>query len=240
MRSGNKRVLEEILGVIFDLDDVLVRSENKGCGNPFHILPECPDSQNGVLAAFEKIRAHVFRSTDWISEIDAAGVDTTNRALLLEISDCVFQVSRPNLIIIPGVEDVAAELYRRKIKLGIQTNNCPNAVEHFYKLCTRDLRHMFSAVKTFMDVPRLKPHPAGLLAIAKEWNMATRNILFLGDSLDDMVAALSAQMPFMYTSWADRDGVSKIPYNSELVTREDGLPTIPDPSWLLEMIPEPR
>ena len=239
MGSGDKRGIGDVRAVVFDFDGVLVKPKDRNCENPFNILPQCPDSENGLHAAFEKIRRHVFRSTDWISELDEAGVDICNRQLLAEISNCVFQATKSNLSIVPGIEQTLVELSRQGILLGILTNNCPDAVSFFFeKLCETNRRALFQSIKTFLDVERLKPHPAGLLAICKEFELPPAQVLFVGDSLDDMTAAMSALAPFVYAKWADNDSVAEIPYDPGMVKWGIlDLPVILYPSWLLKIIP---
>lgn len=55
-------------------------------------------------------------------------------------------------------------------------------------------RH-FRAVITMDDVPRKKPHPDGLLKILGPRDPATA--LYVGDNIDDALAARAARVPFM-------------------------------------------
>jgi len=68
----------------------------------------------------------------------------------------------------------------------------------------RELRHtlqhfgvtkLFSGIVTMNDVVRLKPHPEGLLRLLR--GMDPAEALYLGDNLDDALAAKRAGVPFL-------------------------------------------
>lgn len=64
-----------------------------------------------------------------------------------------------------------------------------HTLEHF------GVKKLFRRVVTMDDVENLKPHPEGLLRLIKGANPS--NTLYLGDNLDDALAAKSAGVPFL-------------------------------------------
>jgi HAD superfamily phosphatase len=64
-----------------------------------------------------------------------------------------------------------------------------HTLEHF------GVKKLFRRVVTMDDVENLKPHPEGLLRLVDGTNL--RDALYLGDNLDDALAAKSAGIPFL-------------------------------------------
>ncbi|CCD45053.1 putative had superfamily protein [Botrytis cinerea BcDW1] len=75
------------------------------------------------------------------------------------------------------------------LPLAILTRNHPPPVHHL--LTTHLPQIPFSPIITREFRPP-KPHPAGILHIAKEWNVDPRDTIMVGDSIDDMKAGFSA------------------------------------------------
>ncbi|MGA8870252.1 MAG: HAD family hydrolase [Candidatus Acidiferrales bacterium] len=64
-----------------------------------------------------------------------------------------------------------------------------------YTLDRLKVREFFREIVTAEDVQNLKPHPEGLLAILKGRDPA--RALYLGDNIDDALAARAAHIPFV-------------------------------------------
>lgn len=64
-----------------------------------------------------------------------------------------------------------------------------------YTLDRLKIREFFRQIVTAEDVQNLKPHPEGLLAILKGHDPA--RALYLGDNIDDALAARAAHIPFV-------------------------------------------
>ncbi|HZP32270.1 MAG TPA: HAD family hydrolase [Candidatus Acidoferrales bacterium] len=64
-----------------------------------------------------------------------------------------------------------------------------HTLEHF------GVKKLFRRVVTMDDVENLKPHPEGLLRLVDGTNL--NDALYLGDNLDDALAAKSAGVPFL-------------------------------------------
>jgi HAD superfamily hydrolase (TIGR01549 family) len=64
-----------------------------------------------------------------------------------------------------------------------------------YTLDRNDIRRFFKTIVTVEEVANPKPAPDGLLKILN--GRAPSNALYVGDNIDDALAAQSAQMPFL-------------------------------------------
>lgn len=93
-------------------------------------------------------------------------------------------------------EDMLASL-AKNYSLGIATGR--NKFEVDYGLLT------FKAIEKYIprgniitedDVPFTKPHPASLLEVKKQMNV--QNPVYIGDSINDVLAAKNANMPSIY------------------------------------------
>lgn len=95
-----------------------------------------------------------------------------------------------NQIAQPGVDTLTSYLTSQSLPLAICTRNFITPVNHllskflpatkFHPIVTRDFRPP-------------KPHPAGILSIAKEWGLETgEGLIMVGDSIDDMEAGRRA------------------------------------------------
>lgn len=102
----------------------------------------------------------------------------------------------------PGLHDVLARL-SGVLPLAVATNrgtSMPEILRHF------DLAGYFSAVVTSRDVDRPKPHPDMIFLAVDRLGVARGDLLFVGDSHYDRMAAEEAGVPFAaYRSFLDTD-----------------------------------
>jgi HAD superfamily hydrolase (TIGR01549 family) len=81
----------------------------------------------------------------------------------------------------------------RKSELAIFTGRYWNELD--YTLDLNDARHSFRTIVTVEDVVNPKPSPDGLIKILN--GRAPHQALYIGDNIDDALAAQSAQVPFL-------------------------------------------
>ncbi|WP_395154911.1 alpha/beta fold hydrolase [Ilumatobacter sp.] len=83
----------------------------------------------------------------------------------------------------------------RGFRLGIATSD--GVVNTRDELVAHDLVDVFDPVRCADDGGPVKPDPAVLLQIAAEWNVAPADIVFVGDSRQDLATAQSAGTRFV-------------------------------------------
>jgi phosphoglycolate phosphatase len=176
MRSSQRTQL-----VIFDVDGVLI---NK--------VPTCYPAS--IFAEFVKKGQNFpkglminFAGTNWISELEKIGVDAGKRATLEAISKKMFNFHQDQLRPYKWVYQMIPKLAETK-KLAILTNNSLVTVMS----CLGGLEKYFAVIKTWENVPKLKPSPLGILAICQELKIIPSRVLMVGDSIEDFAAARDA------------------------------------------------
>ncbi|VVT44996.1 uncharacterized protein SAPINGB_P000603 [Magnusiomyces paraingens] len=85
----------------------------------------------------------------------------------------------------PGVQRLLDWVDSQGIPKAILTRNFPIPVQHLLDKVL--VGHAFEPVIT-RDFRPPKPSPAGILAIAKTWNVDPHKLVMVGDSIDDMMA----------------------------------------------------
>jgi HAD superfamily hydrolase (TIGR01509 family) len=95
----------------------------------------------------------------------------------------------------PGARKLVEDLHKAEIRLGIWTGRERSmAVARLGKLA---LERCFSALVCGDDLESHKPDPEGLLRILAQWRLAPREVLFMGDSDQDLAGARAAGVPMV-------------------------------------------
>lgn len=85
------------------------------------------------------------------------------------------------------------ERWSRRADLAIFTGRTRHELHH--TLDGREAHHLFRRVVTMDDVTKGKPNPEGLRLLLE--GISPRQAVYLGDSLDDALAAKRARVPFL-------------------------------------------
>lgn len=91
--------------------------------------------------------------------------------------------------IIPGVQEMLVHLRNWALPTAIVTRNCVQASTLKLQNCGLQ----FETLVTRECAPA-KPDPTALLGIAKQWQIGTDNVIYVGDYLHDINAAKNAGM----------------------------------------------
>ncbi|MCD9514718.1 HAD family hydrolase [Photobacterium carnosum] len=158
-----------ICGVIFDLDNTLVSS-----ALDFDWLRQ----QLGCTVEADLL--------EYISDISDLSLRTQlgNKVIEYELAD-----ARQSTIM-PECENLLLYLRQQKIPTAVVTRNCAQAA----KLKIDHHQLQFDRIVSREEFPP-KPAPDALLDIAKQWRLAPKNILYVGDYIYDLQAAFHANMP---------------------------------------------
>lgn len=158
--------LEQIRGVIFDLDGTLAHSN--------------PDFK-GLRAALG-----IGSGTDILEHIHS--LDTTMAKMqALEIVHDYELASSRQASWIEGAQALIAFLKMRQLPLAILTRNMPEAA----KITIEKLGIDIPLVLTRYDAEP-KPHPQGIHLICEQWQLSPADILYVGDYLFDLQTAQNA------------------------------------------------
>lgn len=107
----------------------------------------------------------------------------------------------------PGVKEMLVELRRRRIKTGILTRNCLEAVTAIFP----DVRRYSDAVVTRDHTERVKPHPDHMRAVLRLLSEEPSNCAMVGDHPMDIrvgkeVGALAVGVLTGYSAASDLQG----------------------------------
>ena len=187
-----------ISGVIFDLDNTLVSS-----ALDFDWLRQ----QLSCAANIDLLQ--------YIADIP----DVTHRKQLEEkVIEHELADARQSTIM-PECENLLSYLRQQKIPTAVVTRNCAQAA----KLKIDHHQLQFDRIVSREEFPP-KPAPDALLDIAKQWQLAPQNVLYVGDYIYDLQAAFHANMPSCLVT--NGDDVRFTNQASMVVQQLDGLTDI--------------
>lgn len=93
----------------------------------------------------------------------------------------------------PGLVDLLERL-RSRFKTAVATNRTDTMA---HVLAANNLEHLFDLVVCALDVTFPKPHPEPLNKVADHFSVSPQEVVYVGDSQVDEIAAQAAGMPFV-------------------------------------------
>lgn len=105
----------------------------------------------------------------------------------------------------PEVVDTLARLKARGVLLAVCTNKPTAATLEILRAL--ELEHFFAVVVGGDDTPALKPNPAHVDAVLDRLGVTREEAVFIGDSINDVLAAKGARLPCILVSF----GYSRTP-----------------------------
>lgn len=132
-------------------------------------------------------------STDWINsaggKVKYEEVQRVFQKIYWGANGTRGNVRRERWLVSPRLLERWARRAELALFTGRTRRELRHTLEHF------GVKKLFRRVVTMDDVENLKPHPEGLLRLINGAN--PRDALYLGDNLDDALAAKSAGVPFL-------------------------------------------
>ncbi len=190
-------------GILFDLDGTLLDS-----------LKDIANAMNTVLERhgypthpLEDYNHHVGDGMDTLARRvlppehapDPEIRSRIVREMKRQYSDTWYHWSAPY----PGIHELLSQLTALPLKLGVLSNKPDEfttvIVEHFFPLVS------WAAVRGARPGIPIKPAPDAALDIAREWELAPEQIIFVGDTSTDVRTAVNAGMPCIGVTWGFRD-----------------------------------
>lgn len=176
-------------GLVFDCDGVMIDSRDANRGFYNRILDAF-----GLGRMTAEQEDFAFRSTAMqaLRRMIPKKEHGRIESVISEVIDYNRDVM-PNIRLMPGFMEFMLALHGRGMPMGISTNRVREGMQRvldFFRLPS-----YFSPIMTASDVEP-KPSPEGLLRIAESWSILPEQVLFVGDSVDDMAAAAAAGTGF--------------------------------------------
>lgn len=182
----------------FDLDGTLVNS-----------LPDLALSVNSALAEFDLPQASeelvltwigngadilIARALEWAKEqtgknLNDEQIREVKRRFGFYYGENLCNVSR----LYPNVKETLEQLKAQGYTLAVVTNKPTKHVQPV--LAAFGIDHLFSELLGGQSLPAIKPHPAPLYYLCGKFGLYPKQILFVGDSRNDILAAHSAGCP---------------------------------------------
>ena len=201
--------LQNIRGVAFDLDGTLVDSApglTAAVDNALYAL-ELPMAGEERVVTWIGNGADVLiqRALTWARQERAAlraaqgkpSVDhddipqAEQQAILRKLFDRYYgEVAEEGSFLFPAVADTLGALHAKGLPRALVTNKPTPFVAPI--LSSLDIAKYFTVVIGGDDVKNKKPHPEPLLMVAEKLGLASAELLFVGDSRNDIQAAKAA------------------------------------------------
>ncbi|MGC7590852.1 phosphoglycolate phosphatase [Bisgaard Taxon 46] len=182
----------------FDLDGTLVNS-----------LPDLALSVNSALAEFDLPQAPeelvltwigngadilIARALEWAKaqtgkNLNDEQIRELKRRFGFHYGENLCNVSR----LYPNVKETLEQLKAQCYTLAVVTNKPTKHVQPV--LAAFGIDHLFSELLGGQSLPAIKPHPAPLYYLCGKFGLYPKQILFVGDSKNDILAAHSAGCP---------------------------------------------
>lgn len=184
-----EKMLDNIKGVIFDMDGTLLDSMEvwkqidleflgeRGIIHPEGMEKEIEGMSFHETAVYFKDKFQLTETLEQIEEI------WHNSAYVKYVSEIELK---------PCVREFLSELKRRKIKLGIATSNSRELTDACLEAL--GIKQMFDTIVTGSDVNHGKPDPEIYLTAAENMSLFPRNCLVFEDVVMGLLAGVSAGM----------------------------------------------
>ena len=156
----------------FDLDGTLVNS-----------LPDLALSVNSALTEFSLPQAQSSR------ELTASEIEKVKARFNFYYGENLCNISR----LYPNVKETLENLKEKGYTLAVVTNKPTRHVQPV--LAAFSIDHLFSEMLGGQSLPAIKPHPGPLYYLCGKFGVEPRQILFVGDSKNDILAAHAAGCP---------------------------------------------
>src|SRR5512144_1553002 len=183
-----------VSAIVIDLDGTLLDT-----------APELAEAANRMLrdmgrhaVSQELLMSYIGNGIAWLVKRALTGdMHAEPDALLYEQALPVFEKHYTALLLqskpFPGVVEGLKEMKAAGFRLGCITNKVARYTEPL--LAGLGLAQHFEIVLSGDSLPEKKPHPMPLLHSAKFFNVPIQQMLLIGDSLNDAVAARAAGCP---------------------------------------------
>lgn len=189
----------------FDLDGTLVDS-----------APGLTEALNAALQSLslptvtqDQVKIWVGNGVDVLISrtLSAIKAPETFQSQMRTLFDAAYEkTSRTGTVLYPQVKETLDQLQQRGYPMALVTNKPSQFLPEL--LATLGLETYFSLIIGGGDLSQQKPHPAPLYHVLATFGLYADELLFVGDSRNDIVAAQSAHCPTVGLSYGYNYGES--------------------------------
>ncbi len=177
--------------IFFDFDNTIANDA------PFII--ECFEYTFNKLGIKNNLDINLFGPTEYSIFSKLLDDEKKIKEALDVFSDYYIKNYKKGISIFPGIREVLERL-KQDFKLSLITNS----YKYRLKNILPDAYDFFDSIVTVDDVERKKPDPEGVWKSLKELNLNKENIVYVGDSLDDLLVCKLLEIKFIRVLWGDK------------------------------------
>ena len=194
-----------VKAVVIDLDGTLLDTigDLAGAANSMRLELGLAPLDPDVIKTFvgKGITNLVSRAlTDGRGNLDQAALNASVAVFERHYALCLTATSRPY----PGAEKGLQALRAKGLRLGCITNKAARFTRPLLE--SAGLAGYFEIVLSGDSLPRKKPDPLPLLHAARFFNVEPRELLLIGDSVNDVQAARAAGCPVFVVPYGYNEG----------------------------------
>jgi len=182
-------VRKRIRAVIFDFDDVIIKSGEK------HLKAFLLTSKKfGLELKEEEIKKRFGKTAMEIAKEVLKGLKEKEIRKFLKRKEETYRriIKKEGIRCIRGIKSLLNFLRRKKVKVAICSASSRRNI--LFPLRRLNLDNFFQAIVAAEDVKKHKPSPQPLLKVAEILKEDPRNCVYIGDSIYEMIAAKKAGM----------------------------------------------
>jgi phosphoglycolate phosphatase len=199
--------LDNIQAIAFDLDGTLVDS-----------VPALALATQNMLVDLQLPTVTNEQIKNWVGNGIDIMLKSVFKAIEVDPSEALFiqardifnchydQVIDVGTKLFPNVKETLKTLYTSQYPLALVTNKPAKFLPDL--LTSLGIKEYFSLVLGGGDVIKLKPHPAPLYQVMATFGLFNNQLLFVGDSKNDITAAKNANCPTVALSYGYNYGIS--------------------------------
>jgi phosphoglycolate phosphatase len=223
--------LKDIQAIAFDLDGTLVDSVPGLALATQNMLAEL----NLPTISNEQVKNFVGNGIDIMLERVFKAIQVDPSTELLAKAKNLFNQHYDKVIdaetkLFPNVKETLKVLHDNHYPLALVTNKPAQFLPAL--LTSLGIKKYFSLVLGGGDVIKLKPHPAPLYQVMATFGLFSNQLLFVGDSKNDITAAQNANCPTIALSYGYNYGISIATSNPDFL--------LDDFKDILTLLPQPK
>ncbi|NUF50299.1 phosphoglycolate phosphatase [Gilliamella sp. ESL0250] len=223
--------LKDIQAIAFDLDGTLVDSVPGLALATQNMLAEL----NLPTISNEQVKNFVGNGIDIMLERVFQAIQVDPSTELLAKAKNLFNQHYDKVIdaetkLFPNVKETLKVLHDNHYPLALVTNKPAQFLPAL--LTSLGIKEYFSLVLGGGDVIKLKPHPAPLYQVMATFGLFSDQLLFVGDSKNDITAAQNANCPTIALSYGYNYGISIATSNPDFL--------LDDFKDILTLLPQPK
>ncbi len=204
--------MKKYKGIIFDIDGTLTSTNELIFATFNHIAQK----YEGKVYSDEEIISMFGPTEDIILK------EKFNGDKFKEVYEEYYKFYRENhpkmADLYPGIVDILTELKNKNIITSIFTGKGRKTTEITLEIL--GIKHFFDMIVTGDDVTNHKPSPEGIIKFINSFNLNKNDVLMVGDSIADIIAAKEAGVDIasvVWDSYAKEDVVKLNPLYFETV-----------------------